>query len=382
MPLTRDKLSGIDMIDEDWGGLDQGRFYLIHGRSAAVCTQIALRFVRAGVSADESLLYISSGPLQDVMKQVNAAGINLRAAYEAGRANLLRFALPDTLLQKGDEGLTTALRDLAAMIEQHRPERVVINDVAPFVAFTSKERLRETFREMQATIAPLRATVLLVLSEAEMHDAPGTVEVLRELVTGAIQVAQPDTAAGDYKLTLTPQNTVSHQAPVQQNGGTQPAPAAPITFSPAFPEDEDLASERQDDHVDRHAFGLGLQEHFHRQRVHDTPFTLIAIRSDTAAARALNFGDFYTAATPLLLETGYDWLVDLHAGRLVVLIPNSQPDDAHRLFARLKQRLLRAFPSHGADYLHTFSALVVRDGGDFQNAEDFLNVAVEERVVG
>lgn len=383
MPLTRDsKLSGIDMIDEDWGGLDQGRFYLVHGRSAAVCTQIALRFVRAGVSAEELLLYISSGPLQEVMKQVNAAGINLRAAYEAGRANLLRFALPDTLLQQGDEGLATALRDLAAMIEQHQPERVVINDVAPFVAFTSKARLQEAFQEMQATIAPLRATVLLVLSEAQMPDAPGTVAVLRELVTGAIQVAQPDTEAGEYKLTLTPQHAASRRADTRQNGDTQPAVVAPLTFSPPFPEDEDLASERQDTHTDRHAFGLRLQEHFHRQQVNDTPFTLIAIRSDTAAARQLNFADFYQATAPLLLETGYDWLVDLGTGRLIVLIPNSQPDDAHRLFARLKQRLLHAFPGHGADYLHTYSALVISDGGDFQNAEDFLDVAMEVRVVG
>ncbi|HMB90779.1 MAG TPA: ATPase domain-containing protein [Rhodothermales bacterium] len=384
MPLTGNirKTSGINVIDEDWGGLDQGRFYLVHGRSATVCTQIALRFVRAGMAADESLLYISSGPLQDVMKQVNAAGINLRAAYDAGRANLLRFALPDTLLQQGDKGLATALRDLAAMIEQHRPERVVINDFAPFVAFASPEHLRETFKAMQATIAPLRATVLLVLSESEMPNAPGTVEVLQELVTGAIQVAQPDVGAGDYKLTLTPQGTSSDHAATRQNGEVDPDPAAPITFSPSFPEGKNIAPDEPAPHTDRRAFGLRLQQHFHRQQVNDTPFTLIAVRSDTAAARKLNFADFYSAAAALLLETEYDWLVNLHAGRLIVLIPNSQPDDAHRLFARLKQRLMRAFPVYGSDYLHAFSALVVNNGGDFQNAEDFLDVAMEERVAG
>jgi uncharacterized protein HemY len=125
---------------------------------------------------------------------------------------------------------------------------------------------------------------------------------------------------------------------------------------------------------------LHLQQHFHRHAVKETPFTLIAVRSDTAAAQALNFSDFYTAAESLLNEAKYDWFVNLGTGRLIVLIPNSQPEDAHRLFARLKQRLLQTFPEDGAAYLHAFSALVMINGGDFQNAEDFLSVALEEHV--
>jgi hypothetical protein len=296
------------------------------------------------------LLYISSGPLQDVMKQVQAAKINLREAYEAGRAHVLRFALSETLQQQGDDGLARALQDLAAMIEQHRPERVVINDFAPFVAFASTKRLREAFEAMQATIAPLRATVLLVLSE----QAPGIVDVLQELVMGDIQVALPDPAAGDLQLTLTPGVTPNDQ----------------------------VSDAEQEDHTDRYAFGLRLQQHFHRHAVNETPFTLIAIRNDTDAGRALRFSDFYTATEPLLHETEYDWFINLDAERLIVLIPQSQPDDAHRLFARLKQRLLRTFPAHGADYLHAFSAIVVANGGDFQNAEDFLSVALEENATG
>ncbi len=128
---------------------------------------------------------------------------------------------------------------------------------------------------------------------------------------------------------------------------------------------------------DRDAFSLRLQQHFHRHAVNGTPFLLLALRGDAEAARSLDFPLLYEAARRLLDEHD-DWFVDLPGKRLVVLLARSREADAHRFFARLKQRLLRETPQQAQAYLHAVTAIVVPNGGRFQNAEDFLSVALDE----
>ena len=71
-------------------------------------------------------------------------------------------------------------------------------------------------------------------------------------------------------------------------------------------------------------------------------------------------------------------LVDFQDQRLIVLLAQSLPDVARRFFVRLKIRLFEAAPQQAQAYLDTVSAIVVPNGESFQNAEDFLAVALEE----
>ena len=131
------------------------------------------------------------------------------------------------------------------------------------------------------------------------------------------------------------------------------------------------------DRTNRDAFGLRLQQHYHQHAVNETPFLLIAMRSDGAAAPSLDFALFYDCVSQLLSKDD-DWLVDFEGHRLIVLMPHSRINTAQRFFSRLKVRLLDAAPQQAQDYLHTMSAIVVPNGESFQNAEDFLAVALEE----
>ena len=137
------------------------------------------------------------------------------------------------------------------------------------------------------------------------------------------------------------------------------------------------ASDQGIDHSNRDAFGLRLQQYYHQHAVNDTPFLLIAMRGDGVAAPSLDFSLFYDCVGKLLTRQD-DWLVDFQNQRLIVLLSQSRPNAAQRFFARLKVRLLDAAPQQAQDYLHTVSAIVVPNGESFQNAEDFLAVALEE----
>jgi len=135
------------------------------------------------------------------------------------------------------------------------------------------------------------------------------------------------------------------------------------------------ASREGIDHTNRDAFGLRLQQQYHQYAVNETPFLLIAMRGE--AAPPLDFSLFYECVGKLLTHQD-DWLVDFQDQRLIVLLAQSLPDVAQRFFARLKVRLFEAAPQQAQAYLHTVSAIVVPNGESFQNAEDFLAVALEE----
>ncbi len=149
-------------------------------------------------------------------------------------------------------------------------------------------------------------------------------------------------------------------------------------------EDQEVAASRIEaapregiDHTNRDAFGLRLQQQYHQYAVKETPFLLIAMRGDSLAAPPLDFSLFYECVGKLLTHQD-DWLVDFQNQRLIVLLAQSLPDVAQRFFARLKVRLFEAAPQQAQAYLHTVSAIVVPNGESFQNAEDFLAVALEE----
>ena len=131
------------------------------------------------------------------------------------------------------------------------------------------------------------------------------------------------------------------------------------------------------DHRDRDAFGLRLQQQYHQYALNETPFLLIAMRGDGQAAQGLDFSLLYHCVLQLLTEHD-DWLVDPPNKRLIVLLPASSLDDARLFFARLKIRLRETAPQQAEAYLYSISAITIANGSPFQNAEDFLSVALEE----
>lgn len=128
-------------------------------------------------------------------------------------------------------------------------------------------------------------------------------------------------------------------------------------------------------HTDRDAFSLRLQHYFHRHAVTEAPFLLLALRGDDGAALDLRR---LVACLGPLLGTDDDWLVDLARRRLIVVLAGQHEAEAHRFFARLKQRLLHEAPVLAEAYLHGVTAIVLANGGHFHNAEEFLSVALEE----
>jgi KaiC/GvpD/RAD55 family RecA-like ATPase len=180
--------TGVETIDRVWGGLYRGGSYLLYGRGASGRDLITLRFAQTGAELGESCLFISTARPKDLMIQAASIGFDLREAYEQEKVRLLR--VPPTLAHQGGEdvGVLRAMRDLVALIRQHRPQRLVVNDFMPFVMFRSYDRLRASIVDLLEQTDVLDMTMILMMSEPGNDQSRRIVDFVASQMTGAVHL--------------------------------------------------------------------------------------------------------------------------------------------------------------------------------------------------
>jgi len=181
-------LSGIDVIDNAWGGLYRGGSYLVYGRAASGRGLLTLMFARTGASLGEPTLFISPDRQKDLMIQAASIGFNLREAYDSGIVRLVRVPPLMNLQNMGDDGVSRALWDLVTLIRQHRPTRLIMNDFMPFVAFRSYDRFRSEFIQFLEQIDSLDTTTVLVMPEPANQQSARVIEFMASQMTGSIRI--------------------------------------------------------------------------------------------------------------------------------------------------------------------------------------------------
>jgi len=199
-------LSGVDVIDEAWGGFYRCGSYLVYGRSATGRGLLTMMFVQTGAQHEERCLFISPDRPKDLMIQAASIGFDLREAYSSGLVKLMRIPPMLNLEDVGDEGVLKALDDLVSIIRQNRPDRLVINDFMPFVQFRSFERFRDAFADMLEQIDSLDTTMKLVMAEPANQESRRIIDYMRSQMTGAIHIelVEGDASSTLRRLTLVP----------------------------------------------------------------------------------------------------------------------------------------------------------------------------------
>lgn len=401
--------SGIDPIDEEWGGLYRGGAYLAFGRAATGRGLLTLRYAHTGVQGGERCLFIASDRPKDLVIQAASIGFDLKQAQQDSLIRLMRIPPMMNPQAMGDDSVAKALWDLVTIIRKQRPDRLVINDFMPFVMFRSFDRFRMEFIRMLEQIDSLDTTVVVALPEPANPQSRRVIDFMAGQMTGAVHIesADEELSSTERRLTLIPhigqikRQVVRHwdlaeivmtpgQAPpitevVRESPPVVPAARkfphvapdmtapAPAPAAPA-PEKED-ALER---YSDRGPFRDRLQNFFVNREDENSPFLLLAMRMDqTSESGPVDF-EFIIDLVADSLRPQDDMLISAINERLVVLLAESKPEEAQGFFARLKNRL-RADAPKQADYLlHAVSAIVVPDGRPFQSADEFLTYAMDE----
>ncbi len=397
--------SGIDPIDEEWGGLYRGGAYLAFGRAATGRGLLTLRYAQTGVQGGERCLFIASDRPKDLVIQAASIGFDLKQAQQDGLIRLMRIPPMMNPQAMGDDSVAKALWDLVTIIRKQRPDRLVINDFMPFVMFRSFDRFRMEFIRMLEQIDSLDTTVVVALPEPANPQSRRVIDFMAGQMTGAVHIesADEELSSTERRLTLIPhigqikRQVVRHwdlaeivmtpgQVPpiTEESRPSQPAaPAAPkfphvstemaAPAAPA-PEKEDVFER----YSDRGPFRDRLQNFFVNREDESNPFLLLAMRMDqTSESGPVDF-EFIIDLVADSLRPQDDMLISAINERLVVLLAESKPEEAQGFFARLKNRLRADAPQQADHLLHAVSAIVVPDGRPFQSADEFLTYAMDE----
>lgn len=434
-------LSGIDVIDKEWGGLYRGGSYLVYGRAASGRGLLTLMFLQTGALLGESCLLISPERPKDLMIQAASIGFDLQKAHREGAVRMMRIPPLFTLQSVGDDTVAQALHDLVSIIRRHQPKRLVVNDFTPFVLFRSFDRLRAEVIRMLEQIDPLDTTMMLAVAEPASRRSEEVVDFMKSQLTASIHlemvpngdlstkrrltliphighlkrkvvenwdleslVASSEALASSLRM-LPAQETPERETPEPAAPEPEPEqPASPVSRAtdivehldifvtpppsaqeatpppaPATPEPEPEPESPQT-LTDRAAFRDLLQRHFLQRDLNDTPFLLLAMRMDRTnqkTVRPFEFEFILDLVSESLREQDA-MLADMEQERLVVLLANSRPEEAQNFFSQLKNRLRQDTPQQADHLLHSVSAIVVPDGRPFQTAEEFLSYALDE----
>ncbi|GMQ80982.1 MAG: hypothetical protein BMS9Abin05_0412 [Rhodothermia bacterium] len=403
--------SGIDVIDDTWGGLYRGGAYLVYGQEMSGRGLLAFMLCQTGVSQQEKTLLISSDRQKDLFILAASIGFDLRAAHEAGSIRLMRVPSLVDIRHENDENVAQALTDLVDIIVRFQPTRVVMNDFIPFISFQSFRRFQSEFIRFLERVDALKSTIILVMPEPGNNQSRRVIEFMGLQMTGSIHIelAEQNPRSTKRRISLIPHiGHIRHRVVDYWDLEDIVDDAADDSLDDAVHEDRPSISERvpessRDDSVDeplqhpdsitlsvsqspdlpditdRASFQERLQNKYDQPESEKEPFLLLAMRMDRGsenAIRPFDF-DFLMDLVQIALRPKDDMLADPGNERLVVCLADSSTNEAQEFFARLKTNLRKESPQRADHLLHSVAAIVVPNGTPFQSAEEFLQYALD-----
>lgn len=129
--------SGIATLDERLGGLVEGRTYVLSGSPGTGKSVAAMEFASAGLEAGQRAVILTHDDPSDILAQAEFLGIDLAKALEDERLILLRYQLDFARRFMRASTPDLAFEELTRLMGTGRPERIVIDSVAPFLEASS-----------------------------------------------------------------------------------------------------------------------------------------------------------------------------------------------------------------------------------------------------
>ncbi|MBL7977736.1 MAG: hypothetical protein JNN12_05290 [Bacteroidetes Order II. Incertae sedis bacterium] len=199
-------ITGINVIDEAWGGLYRGGSYLLYGQAWTGRSLMNLQFAFTGVKQKERCLYIFPERPRDLIIQAASINFDLRGAVEDGLVKLMRIPPSFKPNELTDEELHKAITDLVQVVAQENPDRLIIDNFSRFAQFKSFAAFQDAFIDMLERIELVDTTLLFALGEPANDNARNVIEFIARQVTGCIHVAldQEEPTSSRRLLTIIP----------------------------------------------------------------------------------------------------------------------------------------------------------------------------------
>ncbi len=201
--------TGISLVDNAWGGFYRGGTYLLIGARKSGRTLLALQYALECASQKEVCLYFTSMRPKDLMIHAASIDFDLQHYMNQNLIIVVRVAPPSDLYGVGnpDDFLVEYLNDIVTVVEQYQPNKIVFDELTPFIGFNNVNLLQDVFVRTTEAIEDNGITSLFVLGDPATPLANSIVEALATYSTGIIYLQKKDGESNQQLngvMTITP----------------------------------------------------------------------------------------------------------------------------------------------------------------------------------
>ena len=393
--------SGISLVDSTWGGFYRGGTYLLLGPRKSGRTLLSLQYAMECARQKEVCLYFTSMRPKDLMIHAASIDFDLQQYMNQNLIIVVRVAPPSDLYDVGnpDDFLIEYLNDIVTVVDQYQPNKIVFDELTPFIGFENVNLLREVFSRTTDNIEESGITSLFVLGDPATAASKNIVDVLADHATGIIFLQKKEGAeiSQGGKMTITP--NIGHTegqfssnyviepykgVTLEQTGmaSNQPkqytAPVKDYKYKSLADIEVPAESYTSLNGYSLNDFNLILNNQIALYKSTGQAFTIVSFRLDSAAEKQglITLNQLQNA---IRLSTDKKDKICVILNKVVVLITKEDQKSINILIAKIKANLPINEPGYLARVMQYISVYAVKIDDRIQNAEDILNeVMIDE----
>ncbi len=228
--------SGISLVDNAWGGFYRGGTYLLIGPRKSGRTLLALQYALECANQKEVCLFFTSMRPKDLMIHASSIDFDLQYYMNQNLIIVVRVAPPSDLYRVGnpDDFLVEYLNDIVTVVEQYQPNKIVFDELTPFIGFNNINLLQDVFVHTTESIEESGITSLFVLGEPATSLANSIVDALATYSTGIIFLQKKESEPNGFHgglMTITP-NIGHAEGQIESNYYIEPYKGIMVDYKP------------------------------------------------------------------------------------------------------------------------------------------------------
>jgi len=186
--------SGFSLIDRKWGGIYKGGGYLIVGPRKSGRTLLSLKFAIETLKQTERCLFFTTMRPKDLMIQAASLNFDLQKYMNSNSIIVVRVSPPNDVYDAydPDQYMTDYINDIITVANQYEPDRLIFDELTPYIGFKRLDLLEDVFTNMLETIENKNITSFFVVGEPATEKSKTIVSILSDNVTGTIYLEKSE----------------------------------------------------------------------------------------------------------------------------------------------------------------------------------------------
>jgi circadian clock protein KaiC len=185
--------SGIPLVDKYWGGFYRGGTYFLIGRHKSGKTLLGIQYAMECVKQKELCLLFTTMRPKDLMIHAASIDFDLQQCMDQNLIVVIRVSPPENIPdEKKDEHLAEYFEDIASLVQQYHPNRIIFDELTPFIEFKNLNLLKSIFIKTVETIEESNIVSLFIVGEPATSQSKNIVDVLSSSCTGVVYLEKEE----------------------------------------------------------------------------------------------------------------------------------------------------------------------------------------------